>query len=258
MKCVVFLATACLGLGGAARAQERPLTGCASETPPFVLMKNGKGERGFSVDLLRKIGERLGRSVEVRDLPWARCLVYVRDGTIDIAVDAYDDIERRKTYHYTRPYHTLTPQIFFRRADSSRWLTPTVEQLKDRRGCGVHEYTYEHYDIDIKGLDRGAPDDRSMLLKLKAARCDYAVEELEYIVGGRKFGKGWPDEDDLDSFRPSWARGPRVHFLVSRTRPDGDALLAALNDSIDVLEKDGSLERLRGRYLAADKSARSR
>ena len=49
----------------------------------------------------------------------------------------------------------------------------------------MHEYTYEHYDLDARRMDLDADNDLSMLQKLKAGRCDYAVEELEYVIGGR-------------------------------------------------------------------------
>jgi len=237
-------------------AQAAPaLKGCASHTPPFMIFKDKKAEAGFSYELFLEIARQLGRSAEVSALPWARCLQEVKAGRIDMAIDAYGDAQRRKTYWYSTPYYTLTPQVFFRSKSS---FTPasagTASTLKAYRGCGVREYTYEHYGLDANAMDRGAPDDRSMLLKLNAGHCDYAVEELEYIVGGRNYVPNWLDESELKSFRPAWAKGPQTHFLIGKERHGAENLLRQVNQAIAASDKSGLTASLAKRYLeAADK-----
>lgn len=226
------------------------LSGCASDTPPTVIMKNGRVESGFSVDLFSKAAAQFGRSAVVYDMPWARCLVEVRAGRVDVAIDAFDDPERRKLFHYTKPYHTLTPQIFYRAsADPKIWPVKTVTQLKQFKGCGLLGYTYEHYELDAKTIDLGAKSDHQMLQKLIAKRCDYAVEELEYVVGARNSDKQWPDESGLRSYQPSWAKGPRLHFLVGHDNANGQLLQEQLNGALAVLEKQGEVAALRRQYF---------
>lgn len=234
-----------------------PLVGCASHTPPFVLMKDGRGEAGYSVELLQYLAAQQNREARIVELPWARCLLEVKVGKADVAIDAYDDVERRKTYLYTAPYHVLTPQVFYRVDRGHKGLpVDNVAALKRLQGCGVHEYTYEHYDLDAQTLDRGARDDWQMLSKLVAGRCDYAVEELEYIVGNRKYHSDWLDESALASFRPSWARGPSLHLLIGTSHPRAQQLQQQLNYGIDAARKSGAIEKLRKRYLqAAPKTA---
>ncbi len=233
------------------------LSGCASHTPPFVLMKDGRGDAGYSVELLQYLASRQGRDAHIVELPWARCLLEVKNGKVDVAIDAYDDVERRKTFLYTAPYHVLTPQVFYRADQGSKGLpADNVAALKRLQGCGVHEYTYEHYDLDAHTLDLGARDDWQLLSKLVAGRCDYAVEELEYIVGGRNYHNHWLDESALASFRPSWARGPSLHLLIGIHHPQARQLQQQLNDGIDAARKSGVMDKLRKRYLqAAPKTA---
>jgi len=73
--------------------------------------------RGFSFELLANLSKQMGVRLSVRQLPWARCLQQVRLGKIDLAIDAYEDVERRKVFHYSNPYYTLTPQVFYRAND---------------------------------------------------------------------------------------------------------------------------------------------
>jgi ABC-type amino acid transport substrate-binding protein len=90
-----------------------------------------------------------------------------------------------------------------------------------------------------------------MLLKLKAGHCDYAVEELEYIIGGRRSVAKWPDEADLTAMRPVWARGPKVHFLTGKSVPRAQALLAEIDQGIADAEKSGEAAALRKKYFDA-------
>jgi ABC-type amino acid transport substrate-binding protein len=215
-----------------------------------MLFSQGRPVGGFSYALLQDVARQLGRKPLVKELPWARCLQDVKSGAIDLAVDAYDDAERRRQFLYSTPYHTLTPQVFYR-ANSTTISPPLrgVSSLVGLNGCGVHEYTYEHYDLDAGRMDLGANSDLSMLQKLKAGRCDYAVEELEYIIGGRSSVPNWLDESDLKSFRPAWARGPQVHYLIGKQHPDAQGLLHAVNLAIAAAEKSGTTLALRKRYF---------
>ena len=234
----------------AAQTATPTLTGCAGHTPPFVQMENGVGANGFSVELFQKIAQKLQRQARIVERPWARCLDEVRSGKIDVAIDAYDDPGRRKIFHYSIPYYTLTPQIFYlASAAPDKLPAHSVAKLRELRGCGLYEYTYEHYDLNEKTMDLGASSDKQMLQKLIAKRCDYAVEELEYVVGGRNTVADWPDEAEVRSYRPAWARGPKLHFLVGHQRAGGQALQIQLNQAITALQKQGETERLGKLYF---------
>jgi polar amino acid transport system substrate-binding protein len=227
------------------------LTGCASQTPPFVMMKAGVGSTGYSVEYFSSVVKSMGRTGVIRELPWARCLRDVAAGNVDIAVDAYEDAERRINFLYSTPYYTLTPQVFFRSQIAGiNWPAKSAAELAKHSGCGVHEYTYEHYGLDAKRMDRGAKSDKHMFLMLLAGRCDYAVEELEYVIGGRANAKDWPDESSLQSYRPEWAKAPQLHYLIGRKHPDAKMLQDAINLAIEGMEKSGEAKTLRSAYFS--------
>lgn len=228
----------------------RQLTGCASQTPPFVMMKDGIGSSGYSVDFFNAVAKSMALTGEIRELPWARCLRDVAEGQIDVAVDAYDDAERRTKYLYSTPYYTLTPQVFFTSRAAGKGLpVKSARELAALKGCGIHEYTYEHYGLDAKLMDRGAKSDKALFLMLLAERCDYAVEELEYIIGARKHRSDWPDESTLHAYRPDWAKAPQLHYLIGRKHADATKLHSTLNLAIDRLEKSGEAYALRTAYF---------
>jgi polar amino acid transport system substrate-binding protein len=237
-------------LPAAAQQPVAALSACASHTPPFVMFAQEQAVGGFSYELLQGLARRMGSTLHVSKLPWARCLQEVKSGAVDLAIDAYDDAERRNSYWYSSSYHMLTPQIFYK--THSLIDTLQIKQVRDLqrfKGCGVRDYTYEHYDLEATQLDRGAGDDLRMLQKLQAGHCDYAVEELEYIIGARSFVANWLDESGLRSMRPAWARGPKLHFLVGKDRAGGPALLAQLDQAIAGAEKAGQTAALRKQYF---------
>lgn len=247
-----------LGVDGARAAQPSTLTGCASHTPPFIIFSKDVPVAGFSYELFKNIATQLNRKPVVSPLPWARCLKEVSAGNIDLAIDAYDDALRHRAFFYSIPYYVLTPQIFYR-VDGA--LDPTqIKSAKDLEpflGCGVREYTYEHYQLNATKLDRGAANDQNMLLKVQARHCDYAVEELEYVVGGRAYAVNWPDESGLRSFRPAWATGPKTHFLVGKEHLNAESLVQQVNQAIAAADKAGTTSALRKRYFEfADKAVK--
>lgn len=242
----IVLAT---GTAAAAPQGSVGLTACASHTPPFVLVEKGRAHGGFSVDLLKVLATDMKRELVVSELPWARCLNEVKAGRVDIAIDAYEDAERRTVFHYSEPYYTLTPQVFYStRSGAKVEGVRSARELAQLNGCGVHEYTYEHYDLDAGEIDRSAANNLQMMKKLLAGRCDYAVEELEFIIGHRAHAKAWPDETDLRSFQPAWARGPKLHFLVGRKHPEAATLVRRLDAGIAAAGRSGAVTRLRAKY----------
>ena len=227
-------------------------------SPPFVVMQSGVGYSGYSVEHFKGIAKSMGQTATIRQMPWARCLREVAAGKIDIAVDAYDDAERRTKFLYSKPYYTLTPQVFLRISKIGGDALPkSAAELSKFNGCGVHEYTYEHYGLDAKRLDRGAKSIKLMFQMLQAGRCDYAVEELEYVMGGRQTATEWPDESSLRSYRPDWAKAPQIHYLVGRSHPHGKMLQTAVNQAIDSMEKSGETKALRAAYFSSSSAKRS-
>jgi len=252
----LFVLAVSVWLPCASAQAEKVLTACAGHTPPFIMFFDEQPVGGFSFELLTNLSKQMNVRLSVRQLPWARCLQQVRLGKIDLAIDAYEDVERRKVFHYSNPYYTLTPQVFYRANDPavSQELMGNRAALMALKGCGVQGYTYDHYSIDATTMDLGAANDLKMLMKLKSGHCNYALEELEYIIGARDGAGEWMDESGLLSFQPAWARGPKVHFLIGKQHAAGERLLQSVNRAIGAAQSSGLLAGLQKRYF--DKAAR--
>jgi len=68
---------------------------------PMAYVENGK-ITGLLVDLTREAFRRVGKTVEVRLLPWPRCLADTRDGKADAVVTIFKTPEREAQFDFTQ------------------------------------------------------------------------------------------------------------------------------------------------------------
>lgn len=243
-----FVGYLCLG-GLSCLAHAREIKICADPGPApwtywVVDAHQQKTNRftGSSVDTFRTVFTRLGLPVSfVGDLPWARCLKMVEEGKIDFAMDAYFNNERAKTLAFSKPYNTLTPQVFYRRQNPIQ--VKTKSDLKRYKGCGMIGASYEHYGLSPAELDLGVNTYAGMVNKLKAGRCDYFVEELEVIAGHSQLGQDFLKDKDLLHNAVEDADAPSKH-LVTATQGLGSELLPAINTELNQMSQTGELAKI--------------
>lgn len=248
----VVAVLALAAVSGAARGQAVRV--CVDpEPPPWTYWaRDDQGRRteqvlGFTVDLLHRVFDRLGRPLQVvGDLPWARCLKMVAAGEVDFIADAYLDNERARVYAYSIPYNTLTPQVWSRR-DAP--VSPrSRDELRGLRGCGMKGASYAHYGIDAAELDTGVSSYVKLIEKLRRGRCDYVLEELEVIAGfWMRHKELLGSRADLASMQPAWASGPSKHLLTRRGGPLA-ALLPDIDRELRQAMIDGSAEKFWRRH----------
>jgi arginine/lysine/histidine/glutamine transport system substrate-binding and permease protein len=73
--------------------------------PPFELQGAGGELEGFSVDLMRAIGEATGTTIEFESIPFDGIIPALQAGTVDAAISSITiTAERAKTVSFSRPY----------------------------------------------------------------------------------------------------------------------------------------------------------
>ena len=197
---------------------------------------------GFTIDMTHAAFARLGKTVTFRgDLPWARCLRMVAAGQIDFASGAYFSEERAKTYAYSQPYKTLTPQVFMRKASGVQ--IESVADLVRYRGCGMLGSSYSHYGLRAGDLDQGSNSYAAMIKKLKVGRCDYFVEELEVVAqlnGGRDH---YLEDPELRHNDVAGATRPAMHLIAAKGSPAA-TLLPQFDDAFQKMQRGGEIPKL--------------
>jgi polar amino acid transport system substrate-binding protein len=93
-------------IAGPALAAEKLVVGAYPTNPPWEA-KNERGEfEGFEIDLVRAIGKKLGREVEIQDLGFQALFAATSSGRIDMAVSSITITpERLKSMAFTQGYY---------------------------------------------------------------------------------------------------------------------------------------------------------
>ena len=176
---------------------------------------------GFELDLVREIGARMNRPVEVVNIPFNGLFSAVQSGRIDIAVSSITVTDKRlRSVAFAQPYY-----------DSAQSLTVTsrssAKSLADMRGKIIGVDTGSTGDMwttanrekygfdDIRRFEGLAP----AMLDLQSGRIDAYISDipsLEYFIKGKSifriierietgerysmmFAKGKPLADEVDA-----------------------------------------------------------
>lgn len=121
------------------------------DEPPYF-MTEGDEVVGIDADLVREAMGRLGCSLSLEKLPWARALRELRDGRVDMLSGAYRTPERERYLHYANVVGLVSPNILFiRRSDEAKFDLNGLRELLEsdfRLGAQINvSYSDEYSDL---------------------------------------------------------------------------------------------------------------
>ena len=219
---------------------------------PFAFNHQGVAS-GATADWIRTVFDRLGIRYRITLMPWARCLAYVRQGTFQIAMDAYYDSSRKGAFVYSKPFYTLTPQIYYSRKRYPDGLPVTTRNdLKQLHGCGLKGYSYANYGLQSSDLDTQSSDYATLIRKVEFGLCDYLLEEQEVMRANLLFASRLSGDIGLGHEDAPGAVAPQLHFLLTRSGAFASWMLPVLNQQIDLTERGGLMRMLVDQTLSAE------
>lgn len=137
---VAAFAAAALSHGAARAAEDALRVGIASDYPPIAFRRDGK-PTGLEVDLARKLGEELGKRIELRTFAFPELIGALRAKKIDVIMSGMSVTpERSKQVAFIEPYLRVGQMALIRAADLSRFV-PTSELLSTSARVGFVERT---------------------------------------------------------------------------------------------------------------------
>ena len=106
---LVVIAVVILGmlLGACAPAAKPALkVGTSADYPPYE-SKDDKGNYvGFDMDLIREVGKRTGRDIQIVDMGFDGLIAAVQEGKVDAVIAAMQATDARKEkVDFSAPYH---------------------------------------------------------------------------------------------------------------------------------------------------------
>ena len=120
------------------------------ELQPYAWLDETSGEvRGIDIDIVRDAAARLGRPLEIRQIPFGDLLPTLRRGEADFAAGAITITEgRRRDADFSAPYAVEGSAFLYRAGDSS----PTMIRAETLR-VGVCESMTQDFYLSRHGID---------------------------------------------------------------------------------------------------------
>lgn len=240
---IIFLALASVR---AAAADFRAVT---EDWPPFNYQKDGRSA-GFAIELLEAVATRMGREVPVEFLPWERAYrIAQREPNVLIFTMARKP-ERESLFKWVYP---IAPRTIFlyKLAKRTDIQLKSIEDAKRFIVGTKAESDASTIDLLKLGFRKGVNldmlhgSDEGNLNKLLLGRIDLvAASELQMNHLLRMLGR---QPGELERTVALSGSAESYYFAFSPGTPD--ALVTELRQTFEQLHADGSLERIRRKYL---------
>lgn len=228
----------------------------ANEWPPYAYWRRIEGQAtqeltGFTVELLRAIAARRGFQLEVRLLPWKRCVEAVRQGEMTLLLNAIRTPDRDRDFWVSRViYESELIALWSQRQHPQGLSLRRQADLAELRLGGLHGYSYSQLSPQRQAEMLRAPNYASLVQMLHLGRVDVALVNESVKLGHAALGhRELADDEGLGESRFEDREPSRFHLMATRAQPIGRALVQAIDAELPLLERSGELARLREHFL---------
>ncbi|KAA8998878.1 transporter substrate-binding domain-containing protein [Affinibrenneria salicis] len=246
---------ACSGLVGAAQQQTLKI-GTNSGYAPFEIKNSDGTLAGLDIDIGNELCKRLSARCIWVDTAFDGLIPSLQANKIDLINSSMNITEKRQqSIAFTKPIYVVPIQMVARK---DAGLQPTAQSLKGKsvgvlQGSSQADFALQHWAKS--GVNVVAyPEQDQIFMDLYVGRLDAALQETQSAQDaflnqpqGRDFGfAGDPVTDPV-----TLGQGTGIGM-----RKKDDALLLQVNQALDGMKADGTLETLSKRYFARDITAR--
>ena len=225
----------------------------AEEASQPLSFAEGAKVTGLYVDIAEEIGRRTGDRVEIRLMPWARCLDLARSGGIDGIVGALKTEQRQEFLAYPgEPLMDMTVSLFSHRGVPLAW-NGDYRALADARigilasSAQAPAMSKAMADGTLKNIVPSY-DYPSLARQLAGGRiAAAAVVRVPFLATLHNLGL----EGEIEEMIPSLDTSP-IYIAFSRAH-DHAAAIGRFDKAMAEIRRDGFLNRALERYLGPGK-----
>lgn len=244
---------ACLALlgliGSGSRSAGGALRVAWDHYPPYQRPPQAPGgwPQGLDIELLGRIASRAGFTVEWRRMPWARQLVALREGSLDLALAASRVAEREPFVLWTHAYRPERAALLALRAPAQ--ALRSLRTLRGRRiglirgSAYPGEWDQALSDPEFRAQIVPLRHAEQGLNMLRAGRLDFLVDD-PVALNALCQDLGLPL---LAVQRWIWS-GDAALMLSRSAEAARPGLLRSLNQAIRSLQSEGALHELLARH----------
>ncbi|SMC22349.1 amino acid ABC transporter substrate-binding protein, PAAT family (TC 3.A.1.3.-) [Andreprevotia lacus DSM 23236] len=238
------VASALLLLCCTALAEAGPtLTLTLQEYPPF--MGQSLPGRGLLSSAVASVFARAGYSVNFEPAPNNRAIEAPRRGMADGSFGWAKTPEREKDLYYTAPVMALR-MVFCQRVEAHYEWQKLTDLAPYRIGTTLGNFYSDEFEKLARSgklkVDPG-PSDEANFRKLLADRVDLFPIDAE--VGPYLMHQSLTPAERARLSCPDHAYwSAPLHVVISKARPDGQAIVAAFDEALQNMQRTGELNRL--------------
>lgn len=186
---------------------------------------------GFEVDIMIELGRKLGRPVVFVQNDWSNLIPGLDNNLYDVAINGLEiTTAHQAAADFSIPYYTTFGQIVIRRGDAP------LETLADLKGKSVGTLKSSQMEYVLRqagGIDvRSYDEEIDAYSDLKLKRIDATLMDFPIAVYYAQ-----PDRELQFTGQPVG----RIEYGIALKKGAHPELLAAVNDGLSQMQKDGSL-----------------
>jgi polar amino acid transport system substrate-binding protein len=208
---------------------------------------------GADIVLMRELARAIGCEVAFAELPWARQLLELEQGTLDVAMSASWTPERAAYAHFSVPYRRGEMAIFVRRGTASEYQLSALSEIPDigfRLGVILGYYYGPEFeklkqDPAFAAYIDPAADYPTNIKKLLHARIDgLLVDDVAVMrAEARRLGVA----DRVERY-PLHMPGDEFHLMFSRRSVAAD-VVTAVDRQLHVMKASGRVQAILDRSV---------
>ena len=213
--------------------------GTNAEFAPFEFVGDDGTVQGIDAEIAAEIAKDLGVELEISNMNFDSLLPALASGKIDIAIAGMTVTEERKqTTTFSDPYFNATQVII---VPSENSTVASVEDLAGKRigvqlGTTGDLYTDDLEDVTVTRYNKGL----DAVMDLAAGRLDCVIIDL---LPARSFVANVEGVEILELDEDL----TQEEYAIA-VKSDDPALLAAINDTLERIKTDGTLDAILDKY----------
>jgi len=152
--------------------------------PPFrIASPDAKyGVTGIDIDILQGLEKHLNMPIEIKQAPWARIIVMIKNGDIDlISSVAYTDKRNEFILYVPTAYHTVAP-VFYTQKGRGKHVQTYEDLYKFTIGYLRGSVYFEAFDSDTKLLKYDVTSEAQLVNMLAMGRLDIIIGSNPHLT----------------------------------------------------------------------------
>jgi len=220
------------------RIEDTIIVGTNAEFAPFTFVKNDIVV-GFDIDVITEVAKRLGKKIEIKDMPFDILIPEIQRGSIHvIAAGLTPTPKKEKVVRFSTCYFSDDPlTIISLKSNPLR----TIEELTDKDVIVNDGYTADFYMSEIKGPNlKRLPTPATAFQALQSGRADAFVTALSTTSPYfRQYGS--------NQFEITPIKDTEERYAIA-VAPSYADLVPLINNVLDAMMKDGTIDQLKKRW----------